>query len=418
VTQKQDGEGDTHAAAADEFWENHWQEMYPPSGKGKFTYQHHWMGLDEDEAKLDEKALFNTAHAIHGDMRLTGQKADGGELWGPSVFLGKAADNRKVGGDRLIVLPQDDNLRFAHKLAQPIGWLTIAHRNPHIAKPGEPGATSKTWAKSFEWDHGDYEMGVWRKHMQEIFLKGDKLKTRFLLTFAPVGEKGERRWIIDKPKDQTPYADSHKLDKVIAELRRKKQPWLVWAKPGVKPIKIDVGKITDEEIERISKRLETVSKGGEYFEREVAVSKMDDEKQIASFIVSDPYQVDAQGDWPPPADVEAYAYDWLEKSRVIGESHRRKADAVPVASWLVPYPTEGDYKAAMNGEEHDVYEMKLGGDIAKSGSHIIDIRFKDALWGKLKSGEFNAVSIGGRGVRNTVPRSAMPKVRNIIRVGF
>lgn len=418
VLQKEEGvddEGGTRAAAAREFWEKHWHEIFPSSGKGKFTYQHHWMGLNEDEAKLDEKALFDTTHALHGDMRLTGQKFDGGEMWGPSIFLGKATDNKKVGGDRLVVLPQDDNLQIAFKLAQPIGWLTIAREKPHVAKPSEPGATSKTWAKFFEWDYGDYDMGVWREHLMEIFLKGDKLKQRFLLEFVPFGNR--RIWIIDKPKDQTPYAESRDLAKIIDELRRKRQRWLIWAKPGLKPVKIDVDKITDAEIERIKKRFEAVSKSGEYFEREITISKLDDEKQIASFIVTDPYQVDAQGDWPPPADVEAYAYDWLEKSRVIGESHKRKAQAVPVASWLIPYPTPTDYKAAMSGAEHDIYEIKLGNDFAKSGSHIIDIRFKDDLWKRLKSGEFNAVSIGGKGVRKPVSRSAMPKVRNVIRVG-
>jgi hypothetical protein len=83
-------------------------------------------------------------------------------------------------------------------------------------------------------------MGVWRKHMLEIFIHGGKLKGRAVIQYAPIGD--QRIWMIDFPKDQTPYAESHKIEEVVSELKGKGQKFLIWAKPGQKPEKIDIAK--------------------------------------------------------------------------------------------------------------------------------------------------------------------------------
>ncbi|HDD70724.1 MAG TPA: hypothetical protein ENF94_01035 [Candidatus Woesearchaeota archaeon] len=87
-------------------------------------------------------------------------------------------------------------------------------------------------------DWGTYELGVIREHSREYFLQGSKMKGRVLITYAPVA--GSRKWLIDFPVDQTPYAESHDLNEVIAELKQKKQKWLIWCKPGEKPKKIKI----------------------------------------------------------------------------------------------------------------------------------------------------------------------------------
>jgi hypothetical protein len=347
--------------------------------------------LSEDEVKLGEDELLRTDHSLHGDLRLEGPE----ELWGFTVFLGTAEDNRKVGGDRLINLPEGDNLQGAFKLAQPKAWLDVAREKPYVSEPGGVGSTSEKYAKFFEVDHGTYEVGVWREHMIEIFLHGQKLKGRFLIQYAPVAG-GRRVWIVDRPKDQTPYAESRKLEDVLEELRQKGQRWLVWAKPGEKPKLIDV-------------RTGRVEKYAE-----VPILKVDRVKRVVYGVVLDPYSVDSQGDWVPPADVEETAHGWMARSRVIGLQHGKKANAVPVESWLVPYPTEEDYRKAMEGKPHRIYRMKLGSDRVHSGAWILGTKIlDDGLWKDIEEGRLQSYSIGGFGTRVAVGRSAMPEVQVI-----
>lgn len=225
----------TRGEAADSQWTEHWQNEIPKDGKGGFVYHHHWRGLSEDETKLDEPALLKTDHSVHGDLRLEGNA----NLWGFTVFQGTTEDVRQAGGDRLRHLGEGDKLQGSWKLPQPKEWLHVGMPSPMVVKPNGVGATANAWAKFFAVDKGHYEMGVAREHMFEIFLHGNDLKGRFIIEYAPVAG-GQRVWLIDKPTDQTPYADSHKLDEVVKELKSKGQKWLYWAKPGEKPQLIDV----------------------------------------------------------------------------------------------------------------------------------------------------------------------------------
>jgi len=379
-------EGGTRSSAAASQWRERWQEAFPSSGHGRFTYHHHWRGLGEVETKLGEKDLLNTDHSLHGDLRFEGDEA----LWGFSVFLGTTEANRKAGGDRLAVLPQDDNLQGAFKLPQPKAWLDVGASEPLIVEPGGVGATSERWSKFFLEDRGTYRVGVWREHMMEIFLDGDKLKGRFLLEFAPIG--GGRVWIIDRPKDQTPMAESRKLEDVLAELRKKRQRWLVWAKPGERPTLYDA------------------ASGMPAKRAMVRVAKADSKLHVVVGVVLDPYQIDADRDWAPPAEVEKTAHDWLSGSRVIGFRHSRRVDgAVPVESWLVPYPTVEDRQAAIDGQPHRIYRMPLGKDTqVHSGAWVLGIRLPDPEWAMYQRGELDAYSVGGTGMRTPIAESFDP----------
>jgi len=238
-------EGETRGERAAKWWAEHWHEVFPASGRGRFVYQHHYRHLPKKEQKLGEDELLGLPRgvSVHGDLRLEGDDA----LWGVSVFLGKAEDVRKAGGCRLCSLPPDDNLQIAFKLPQPKGWLDVGKRKPMMWDPGD--AVEGKLDKFFAVDWGTYDMGVAREHMIEIFLRGNKLKGRYLLEYAPIG--GRRVWIIDRPRDQTPYAESHKLEDVVRELRRKGQKWLIWAKPGARPRKIDVTKFKAESVREV-----------------------------------------------------------------------------------------------------------------------------------------------------------------------
>ena len=142
----------------------------------------------------------------------------------------------------------------------------------------------------------------------------------------------------------------------------------------------------------------------------VPISKADSEKQIVYGIVLDPYQVDSQDDWVPPKAIEETAHKWLAESRVIGLDHSEKADAFPVESYMVPYPSPEDHANAMANEPHRAYTMPFGDDVVHSGSWVLGTKLGDAEWAKVKSGELNAYSIGGYGNRKATAKSSMPKV--------
>lgn len=373
ITEKEvPGEGETGGERAARFWQENWHKLYPKSGKGRFVLHEHWMGLSKDEVKLPREELIRRGHSFHSDLRL---ESDGG-LHGWTVFLGKAENNAT---NRLLALPPDDNLQVAPKVVQPKGWLGFEG----VSEPGEVGATAGKYARFDIVDSGTYEVGVWREHMMEYFFHGKKLRGRLLVQYAPLGRR--RVWIIDRPEDQRPYAETRALEDVVKELKDKGQKWLIWRKLGEKPRLIDVGAF---EFEKAASR------------RIVPIAKVDLARQIVYGIVLDPYIVDSQGDWVPVLEVEKAAHGYLVKSRTIGDQHQRKADAELVESWLVPYPTPEDYQKAIAGEPHKAYQFKFGGSEVHSGAWVVGIHvISKQLWKEVQSGVKTGLSIGAVGER-------------------
>lgn len=390
-TFKQQAEGGTRSIAAFDHWNKDWIKALPKSGKGKFVYQHHWRGLDEDETKLDDKQLLDTSHSIHGDIRLSGN--DG--LWGFAVLLGRAEDNRKLEhGDKLIDWKEGDSIELAPKLQQPEEWLKVGVGKPLVTGPGEAGATSQKSSKFFALDKGTYQMGVAKKHAVEIFLDGEHLKGRYLFLFAPVG--GRRRWLIDKPEDQTPWAESRDLADVISELKKKRQRWLYWSKPGSSPEVYDV-------------------RTGNIVSKSVPIAKADPVKRIVYGVVIDPYgrngpEEDAHADWTPPKEVEQMAHGYLTGSREVKLQHKDSTKAQVVESWVEQYPSRNDYLKAVRGEPHRVYRRKFGSDKIHSGSWLVGVKLTEDLWKLYKAGKITAFSPGGFGFRRRMLRSEMPQV--------
>ena len=143
----------------------------------------------------------------------------------------------------------------------------------------------------------------------------------------------------------------------------------------------------------------------------VTISKTDEEKQVVSGVVLAPYTVDTQGDILTPNTIEEAAHKWLGSSRTIGLDHSKKAlGAVPVESYLLPYPTKEDYQKAMSDEPHDAYRLKLGTDTVTSGSWVLSTKLSDDLWRSFKAGDFEAYSIGGYGARENVDPAIVPSV--------
>jgi uracil-DNA glycosylase len=395
-----EGEEETRGERAFQAWEKNWHQALPASGKGRFVYQHHWRGLSEDEAaRLDDKALMETAHSVHGDIRLEGED---GALWGWAVLLGSAEDNRRLPHqDKLIDIATvrktkpGDKIELAPKLPQPSEWLDVGKDKPMVVGPGEVGATSQKFSKFFAIDSGTYELGVARQHAVEIFLDGKLLRGRYLLQFAPVA--ATRRWLIDKPEDETPMAERRDVAEVLAELRTKRQPYLVWGKPGSPPQKYSVSS------GRVVKSARVPLLKGRSLEA----------KRIVYGVVLDPYVVDAHNDWIPAEHVEETAHDWFRKSRRVTLHHKTFADAEAVESSLVEYPTGEDYAAARQNLPHSVYRRKFGTDVVHSGSWLLGVKLSQELWEAYKRGEIAAFSIEGYGMRTDATVKAMPQVKFI-----
>lgn len=116
-----------------------------------------------------------------------------------------------------------------------------------------------------------------------------------------------------------------------------------------------------------------------------SVLKADDEKRIVYGIALQPEVEDSQGDVVSADEIEKAAHDWLLKSRLIGDSHRRPAKAEVVESFIAPV------------------DMEIGGQQVKKGSWVMGIRIQDPnLWAAVKEQEYTGLSIGGFAVREQV----------------
>ena len=262
---------------------------------------------------------------------------------------------------------------------------------PLVTGPGEAGATAEKFSKFFALDWGTYKIGNVRKHGVELFLDGTHLKGRYLFQFAPVA--GKRRWLIDKPEDQTPISEKRDLADLLGEIKGKGQKFLIWTPPGEKPQKIDV---TTRKVEKSIL---------------VPISKADPDRRIVSGVVLDPYIVDSERDWTPPRIIKETSHRFVKGSRVIGLRHAKKAEgAAMVESHMVPYPSQADYDLAMKGRAHRAYRMPYGRDVVHSGAWILDTELTPKLWKQHERGELNAYSIGGFGFRTPVSREVMPDV--------
>ncbi|MBW2672593.1 MAG: hypothetical protein JRD89_04140, partial [Deltaproteobacteria bacterium] len=358
-------EGDTRAELAEKLYKEEWHNMYPKSGRGRFTYQMHWRGLTEEETKLSHEELLKTNHSVHGDLRF---QIDDEIAWGFSVFEGDTEDIRKTEhGSRLLELPPDDSLQGQFKLFQPVEWITITDKGPYISEPGGPGSTSKTFSKFFKLDGGQYRFSFAREHGRELFLDGKYLKGRLLIQYAPMGQ-GRRVWLVNRPESQEPYTKAHDLADVISELKAKGQKWVIWAdEPGEKPRKINV------QTGRVVK------------EYHAAIIKADEEQRLVYGVVLEPDTVDTQGDTISADEIEAAAHRFLVKSRVVGDRHSKRAKAEVVESYIAPM------------------DFEWGGQKVKKGSWILGVHISDGrLWQAVKKGEYTGFSVGGFGIREEV----------------
>ena len=151
----------------------------------------------------------------------------------------------------------------------------------------------------------------------------------------------------------------------------------------------------------------------EQAKKSVTVYKKDDAKRIIYGVVLDPYIVDAHDDNISPKVIEETAHDWLSNSRQINIEHDKKSSAQVVESWIHPYPTPEDYRAAVEGKPHKARRTQFGDDVVHSGSWILGVKLSPENWEKVKENELNGFSIGGFGVREEMSEADMPEVEYV-----
>jgi len=364
-----------HARAASKFWSQNWWRMVGRPGQGEYVLQHHWRGLlDTDAKKTDEWLTENTNHSIHEDLRHAAAPDWSGEdsianLFGLAVFT-NVSELRKSGGTITPVLgtknsPQEA-YQFAWKLPQPRSWLKIGRRKPVVFAPRGIGATSRRYAKLFAIDWGKYHIGVCRRHSFEIFYTSGKpggMHGRYLLTL--IDTEGGRRWNIRKPENQTPIASREKLEKLLEELKQKRQKYLVWSDGKEPPIIYSVR--TGRPIRKSSFR--------------VAVIKRSLEKGLIYGEVLVPSETDAQGEFETPEEIEDAAHNYMQGDTRLDYRHERllrSKEAQLVESWIAPVT------------------FKWEGREIKEGTWLIAVKvFSPSLKKEIETGELNAFSIKG-----------------------
>jgi uracil-DNA glycosylase family 4 len=368
---------DTRSDIAAREYERTWQQMFPPSGRGRFVLQAHWRGLSKDELNLSHEELLKTDHSVHCDLRF---EIDNHQLWGFTIFEGSTKEIQELGRNeaRILHLSPEDSLQGAFKLRQPHEWLTIAEEKPFISEPADVGSTSQKDSKFFQLDCGEYDFSFARLHGRELFMHGQKLKGRLLMQYAPV-EGGEaenptkRVWLISSPASQEPYTATHNLADVAQELKDKGQEYLVWADRPGKPAK--VLNIQNCPFKK---------------QRYVTILKADTEQRLVFGVVSEPDTADAQGDVLSKEEIARMAHNFEAHVREFRDRHtRRKVATQLVRSWIVKVDTW------------------IYGQLVKAGSWVILVKvLDDDIWAKIKSGVYKAFSIGIWGVR--IARRARP----------
>lgn len=133
-------------------------------------------------------------------------------------------------------------------------------------------------------------------------------------------------------------------------------------------------------------------------------------KRIVYSVVLDPYQVDLQGDWIPPADIEDTAHRYVLNDGYVSDRHELVAKSSHfVESSVEGYPP-GEREKAFAGLPHRAYRRKFGDDYVHSGAWILGIQLEPALWEQFEKGELAAFSIEGFGTRTEISSEEMPQV--------
>jgi 2'-5' RNA ligase len=115
------------------------------------------------------------------------------------------------------------------------------------------------------------------------------------------------------------------------------------------------------------------------------ILKADEHRQLVYGVVLEPDMIDSQLDVMRASEIEAAAHYYLNFSRVVGDRHRKKANAEVVESYIAPV------------------DFDLNGQRVKKGSWVLVVHITDPyLWQQVKQGLYTGFSVGGFGERREV----------------
>ncbi len=114
--------------------------------------------------------------------------------------------------------------------------------------------------------------------------------------------------------------------------------------------------------------------------KNIKFASINEEQRLVYGVVLEPNVQDLQGDTATVDEIRKAAHGFL-KSPVIGESHKKQADAELCESYLAPT------------------DMKLGEADISAGSWIIAVKCSPELFKQVKAGDFEGFSIGAEVTR-------------------
>lgn len=119
------------------------------------------------------------------------------------------------------------------------------------------------------------------------------------------------------------------------------------------------------------------------------VVKADSSQRLTYGIVLEPEVEDAQGDILSAEEIERIAHDWMAHSRRTKIMHEDPVDGEIVESYIAPVDM--------------VVEGQNGQESIPKGAWVLVVRWPESVWPRIVSGELNAYSIGGVGMRRPEP---------------
>jgi uracil-DNA glycosylase len=145
----------------------------------------------------------------------------------------------------------------------------------------------------------------------------------------------------------------------------------------------EVGRKTRQLRERLKKTVEAAKSAPTVQHFEATILKSDDEKQLITGIVLEPFTTDSQGDVMEPGEIEKAAHFYLTQSRVVGDEHSElAADVQVVESFTAPD------------------DLTIGDQPVKKGTWVMTVHVADPdRWAQVKQGGYTGFSVGGFGTR-------------------
>jgi hypothetical protein len=324
-----------------------------------------------------QKVLANIVNLgnVHTEFRVRSPGGDwliGWTMDTPEVVL-QTLDGKllRLMRNRVLDYQPGDQVKCQQKGRMGVGWLHLVTPVKSIFRVSrnstvEHGiATTKDTAGEIRYlDRGTAIFGVQKTDYHEMFLsfeKNQKLSGRWELH-----TEDAKSWLLDRPKDQTPYISSHDQAKEVDQT-------VVWNQDALAALKAEKGP------------------EGEVVAKFVSVFKSATEEERTVFgIVLEPETMDAHGDVISAAEIQNAAYGYMEFYQQKGFQHGRnpRYPALPdglrlLESWVVDpaiFPT-----GFMVGSKH-----------IKPGTWLLKMRVDhDGLWSDIKTGLITGFSIGG-----------------------